>query len=140
MAFWSRLTSIVGGAAVGRAAAETLAPTMENILQDAWKANAIKQLSMGELGRLVAEQLIAEGDAADPAARQGYGTDKVALGAEPFRTAPGAPEAIDMLRRGLIAPADLDEAFKKHGLQPRWFGPGGGGGGKNKGERRDREH
>lgn len=99
---------------------------MENILQDAWKANAIKQLSMGELGRLVAEQLITEGDATDPAARQGYGTDKVALAAELFRTAPGAPEAIDMLRRGLITAGDLDEAFKKHGLQPRWFGPWAG--------------
>lgn len=126
MAFWSRLTSIVGGAAVGRAAAETLAPTMENILQDAWKANAIRQLGVNELGRAIAEQLISEGEAADSAARQGYGTDKLAYAAELARTAPGAPEAIDMLRRGLITGADLDEAFKKHGLQPRWFAPWAG--------------
>jgi hypothetical protein len=126
MAFWSRLTSIVGGAAVGRAAAETLAPTMENILQDAWKANAIRQLNVNELGRAIAEQLLTEGDATDSAARQGYGADKLAYAAELNRVAPGVPECLAMLRRGIITEADLDEAFKKHGLQDRWFAPWAG--------------
>jgi hypothetical protein len=120
MAFWSRLTSIVGGAAVARAASETLAPQMEAILQDAWQAMAIRQLDVNELGRIAAEELATEGEVLPFAQRQGYAADKVAFAAELSRTAPGIPEVLQMLNRGLITQADVDEAMKKHAVQPRW--------------------
>jgi hypothetical protein len=120
VAFPGRLLALLTGGAAARAVSSALDPTIEDVRQDAWRANPIRQLDLGTLAAAVAQELATEGGVAPNAEAIGYSGDKVAMAAEVARAAPPVAELLRMLLRGKISEAEARKGLKKHAIPDEW--------------------
>lgn len=121
MAVWSRLQSLIFGAALGAASEAAIGPQIEPARQLAWSKNQNRILDVNSLARLVAQGLIDEGSAADEASREGYAEDKIAALIQLSLIAPPVAEALVMRRRGEIGDAELKHAYAKAQIEPAYW-------------------
>lgn len=117
MALGAKILGFIAGGAVARALGITIEPALENVRQDAWKANPILPLDAQTLGALRAQELIDAGSAAEQAERAGVGADKLEYLYKLNETVPGIGETIELLRREFIDDSAFELALRKTGLR-----------------------
>jgi hypothetical protein len=113
---------IAVGTAVGGAAAGAITPGVQEIINAAWAAHAIRPPGAALLATGFAEGKVAEGDARQWAAETGYGAAQFDALVEVAHTGPGVPSAFELWRRGEINEAGFRRACKRAALEPEWIG------------------
>lgn len=120
MSFPSRLLALLTGGAAARTLSSALDPTVEDVRQDAWRANPIQQLDVMVLADAIAQELATEGGVSANAKALGYSEDKLTMAAEVMRSAPDAGEVLRMLLRKQISHDQARKALKKHRIPDEW--------------------
>jgi hypothetical protein len=121
MAFWSRITSLIAGGAVARAAADGAAPVLEPVRQHAWQRNQLRVLDPEIAARLVAQAIISEAEAEHESGRSGVGPNRLKALVKLVTTMPGQADLDKMLNRRTIDRDLFNEAMAKHQTDPRFW-------------------
>lgn len=121
MAIWSRLHSFIFGGAIGAAARVAIEPQIEPARQRAWSRNRNRVLDVGTLARLVAQAIVEQAAAVDPAGRTGYSENLLNALVKLEQTAPPVGEAQVLRRRGKINADQLLHAFAKAQIEPQYW-------------------
>lgn len=118
LGIWSRLQSLIFGSAIGAAAAEAIAPSLEPARQHAWQQNQNKILDPRAVAELVTQGGTDLDTAADIAARNGFDRDKFKALVYLALEAPPYSEVLDLWRRNQTRPASeqLSEEQVDHAL------------------------
>lgn len=112
---------VIAGVAVGTAAAAALEPAVELPRQKAWSQNKVRVLDPAVMARLVASGGIDLGSAQADGGVEGYDEDKINALVYLAQTVPGFAEAVTMLRRKTISPADFDHTLIKSAMDARYY-------------------
>lgn len=131
MAIWGRITSLIAGIGISRAAGVVIEPSLEPERQQAWLKSLAAILQPPELARLVAQGLMAQGDAEPYANRNGLPNGQFDALVQLELAGPGVATALDLYRRNQGANADaanpflalLQHALAKAQVEPQyWLG------------------
>lgn len=112
---------IIVGVGVGTAASAAVAPVVEPARQAGWKANPNRLLDPRTMARLVAQGGVPLGEAHDAGEREGFTTDKLDALIYLEQHAPEVGEALRLLRRKEISPAQLRHALAKAQIEPQYW-------------------
>lgn len=110
---WTRVTSLITGAAIGGAAGDSVAPVLEAVKQHANAQRAIRVLDPGTAAELAAEHYSSKINLRDDAKRGGLGTARFDALVELESRAPGTAEALMLWRRGAIKREQVVKALHK---------------------------
>lgn len=114
---------ILLGFGVGTALAEALHPEAVELGQASWRLNRIKALDPAEAARAEAQGYTGTLDGDGEAAAAGISPDRYQALRFLAQTAPGAPELIELWRRGEIDREQATAGLRKAGLQDEYVAP-----------------
>jgi hypothetical protein len=118
--FLGRLQTLLFGAAIGRAASDSVGPVLEPVKQHAWTQNKVKVLDPETAAEASAKGIVSESDAEDDAARGGIDTGRFGALLRLAQEYPGSGELMRMLNRKKIAPDDVEEALTRRGIPAKY--------------------
>jgi hypothetical protein len=118
--FLGRLQTFLFGAAVGRAASDSITPVLEPVKQHAWQKNQLKVLDPATAAEAVAKGIASEADAADDASRGGISAGRFGALLRLAQAYPGSGELMRMLNRKQIQPSDVEEALTRRGIPAKY--------------------
>jgi hypothetical protein len=121
--FLGRLQTFLFGAAIGRAASDSITPVLEPVRQHAWEQNQVKVLDPATAAEATAKGVIGESEAEQDAARSGVGVDRFGVLLRLAQDYPGSGELMRLLNRQKIGQADVIEALTRHGIPAKYHGP-----------------
>lgn len=123
MAIWSRLETMIFGFGIGGQVSRVLDPLGQSILNSAWPQDPSRPLLPEEAAELAAQRYAGGHADAGEAVLSGVNGDRFAALRAMLESAPDNATALELLRRELIQPADLEHAHAKHRLEERWSSP-----------------
>ena len=121
MAFWNRITSLIAGGAVARAASDAATPVLEPVKQHAWQQNQLRVLDPGTAAELVAQAIIDLPAAIEEASRSGIGENRLRALYLLSQTVPGFETLLRALNRDTITREQFDHALAKHKIDPAYW-------------------
>jgi hypothetical protein len=121
VAFWNRITSLIAGGAVARAAADAATPVLEPVRQHAWSKNQLRVLDPGTAAELVAQAIIDLPSAEAEAANNGIGSNRLHALYLLAQTVPSIGELLRQLNRKTITPKQFEHALAKHKIDPDYW-------------------
>lgn len=121
MAFWDRVTALIAGGAVARAASDAATPVLEPVRQHAWSRNQLRVLDPATAAELVAQGIIELPAAHDEASRNGIGENRLNALYLLSQTVPSIGELLRQLNRKKITPEQFDHALAKHKIDPDYW-------------------
>jgi hypothetical protein len=114
---------IAVGTAVGGAAAGAITPGVQEVINEANRAHAVRPPAYFTLAQGVAQGQVDRGWAQDRAAEQGIGSDAFARLVEIADTGPSVGLAFELWRRNLIDDGGFGRALKRQAIEDEWIGP-----------------
>jgi hypothetical protein len=123
MAIWGRLTSLVAGIGISRAAGVVLEPALEPSRQKAWLASRAAILDPPDLAMLVAQGFISFDAGAAEALRNGFTEDKFANMVQLALAAAPVAQLLELWRRGAIEEELVDHGLAKAHIEPQYWKP-----------------
>lgn len=123
MALWSRLTGIIAGIGISRAAGVVLEPALEPKRQDAWLQSLAAIPDPTVLARLVAQGLCTEAQAAPFAARNGFDGNKFGALVQLELRAASFDEILRLWQRDKALEPLVDHALAKAQVEEQYWGP-----------------
>jgi hypothetical protein len=118
-----RLQTFLFGAAIGRAASDSIGPVLEPVHQHAWQKNQVKVLDPATAAAARAKGILDETTAEDDASRSGIGIDRFGVLLRLAQSYPGLADLNKMSNRTLIDPPDVEEALTRHGIPDKFHKP-----------------
>lgn len=125
--FLGRLQTFLFGAAIGRAASDSVTPVLEPVKQAAWKANENKVLDAGTAAEALAQGIITETEGQYDANRTGYSNNRFGVLWRLAQAVPGIGEARMLRRRAdgsngrLISAEQLHHVYAKNQIEPQFW-------------------
>jgi hypothetical protein len=114
--FLGRLQTFLFGAAIGRAASDSVTPVLEPVRQHAWEKNQVKVVDPATAADAVAKRFITQGEGQGEASKAGIDSSRFGLLTRLAQRFPGISEAKPMANRKLITPAQVREVLARHGV------------------------
>jgi hypothetical protein len=115
------MQTILFGAAIGRAASESVTPVLEPVRQHAWEKNQVKVLEPNIAARLAVQGLTSPEDAQSEASRSGISPNRLGALMRLAQVAPSMAEAFSMRRRDKITLDQLHHAYAKDQIEPQYW-------------------
>lgn len=125
--FLSRLQTFLFGAAIGRAASDSVTPVLEPVKQRAWFENQNKVLDPGTAAEALTQGIITEDEGQYDASRSGVSTNRFGVLWRLAQTVPGISEARMLRRRAkdqgsrLITAEQLHHVYAKNQIEPQFW-------------------
>lgn len=111
------------GSAIGAAASDAIRPVLEPVRQQAWIQNPHKVLDPGTAGEAAARRILSHTDAANEAARNGIGPDRLDALVALSQTFPGLADLDKLQNRQLVGGGAIKDAMRRHGYPESWIDP-----------------
>jgi tetratricopeptide (TPR) repeat protein len=119
--FFGATASSAAGYAAGLATAPTLAPELQDLVNEAWQLHSSRVPDAGTLANGVAQRQIDHDLAATWASYHGINRQRFDALVNIANTGPGIPPAFDLWRRGIIDQAGFRKAAGRQGLEQEWI-------------------
>ena len=119
----TRLQTFLFGAAIGRAASESVNPVLEPVRQHAWEQNQVKVLDPRTAAEAVVRRFINEGAGQSDAAKSGIGADRFGVLERLAQSYPALAELHEMSNRKILTPDQVKEVLARHGIPGDYIGP-----------------
>jgi len=114
--FLGRLQTFLFGAAIGRAASDSVTPVLEPVRQHAWYKNQNRVLDPATAAELVAKRFIQESEGQFDAERGGIADNRFGALVRLAQSYPGLADLTKLSNRQLIDPAQVKEVLARHAI------------------------
>jgi hypothetical protein len=119
----TRLQTFLFGAAIGRAASESVTPVLEPVRQHAWEQNLVKVLVPRTAAEAVVKRFIGEQAGQSDASKSGVGIDRFGVLERLAQTYPALSELHELSNREILTPDQVKEVLARHGIPDTYIAP-----------------
>lgn len=111
---------LVSGA-ISAAAGAALRPEIQDLVNEAWKLNAVVKPEPVILAQGVAQGQVSKASAYEWAKEHGYDTDVMDALVSIANVGPPLGPALEAFRRTIWTPAEYTTALNRQGIEPQWY-------------------